>query len=181
MNKILTNEFYNQPTINAAQRLIGKQFHFFGTDAIITETEAYIQDGDESCHASRGKTLRNATMFDDGGVSYVYLIYGMYHCINFVTESEGYGAAVLIRALKIDGVDYKETNGPGKLCRFLDITRKHNGLSLASADLHVKDIDLELPYETTERIGISKSKGLPWRFVVKKENLPPFAPIAKEV
>jgi DNA-3-methyladenine glycosylase len=66
-------------------------------------------------------------MFGEAGHVYVYMIYGVYHCLNVVTEKKDFPAAVLIRAVKIDGVDYKKTNGPGKLCKFLEIDRKLNG------------------------------------------------------
>ncbi len=93
----------------------------------ITEVEAYIGEDDLACHASKGKTKRTEVMYEKAGHAYVYLIYGMYHCMNIVTEARGFPAAILIRSGEIEGVPLKETNGPGKLCRFLGIDRSFNG------------------------------------------------------
>src|SRR5271170_2047520 len=98
----LGRSFFLRPTVQVAQDLLGKRLIFQNFSGIITETEAYHQNNDPACHAYRGKTPRNAPMFGPAGHSYVYFIYGMYHCLNIVTEPEGVAAAVLIRGLKTD-------------------------------------------------------------------------------
>ena len=127
---------------------------------------------DPACHAAKGMTKRNEVMFGKAGVSYVYFIYGMYHCLNFVTEEEGFPAAVLIRGVYIPQVDYKKTNGPGKLCKVMNITREHSGIDITdSNNFYVADKGYDLKFDTTTRIGISLGKDLPWRFVVGKNEL----------
>jgi len=111
----------------------------------IVETEAYIGEGDPACHAARGKTPRNAVMYGPPGYAYIYFIYGMYFCLNVVTEEEGFPAAVLIRAVEpLTGIEKmaqlrKQTkptalaSGPGKLCQAFSLTREQNGLDLCTA------------------------------------------------
>ncbi|PZD74306.1 Putative 3-methyladenine DNA glycosylase [Acaryochloris thomasi RCC1774] len=107
---------------------------------LIVETEAY-GPGDPACHAYRRRTPRNAVMFGPAGMTYVYLIYGMYHCLNVVTDQDEVPSAVLIRALKFEewphclDVQTKQplhriAAGPGKLCRVLDINREFSGIEL---------------------------------------------------
>ncbi len=142
---------------------------FNGTAGLITETEAYIGQDDPACHAARGKTTRNAVMFGPPGFSYVYFIYGMYHCLNFVTEDEGKPAAVLIRGLKLLESPSLHLNGPGKLCRHLGITRDHNGIDITTSDFfYIKDSPPPPTFETTPRIGITQGQEKLWRFVVKQ-------------
>ena len=88
---------------------------------MISETEAYCGPRDLASHASRGKTPRTAIMFGSAGYAYIYLIYGMYYCLNIVTEQKNYPAAVLIRGLYVKGLDYKKTSGPGKICKIMKI------------------------------------------------------------
>lgn len=168
MTKPLPRDFFTQPTLTVAQELLGKIMIFKNTAGIITETEAYIGQDDPACHAARGKTPRNAIMFGPAGFSYVYFIYGMYHCLNFVTETEGMPAAVLIRALKLIEPSPLDLKGPGKLCRHLGITRDHNGIDITTSDgFYVRDSCLTLPFEATPRIGIKQGQEKPWRFVVR--------------
>ncbi len=170
--KKLGRDFYNRPTLKVAKELIGKVVSFANYQGVITETEAYVGEGDPACHAARGKTKRNEVMFGRAGVSYVYFIYGMYHCLNFVTEQEGFPAAVLIRGVYISELNYRKTNGPGKLCKVLNITREHNGVDLVTSDnLFVLDDGYSLEFEVTKRVGISKGQDLPWRFVANKYEL----------
>lgn len=163
----LNRAFFERPTLTVAADLIGKSMFFKGRGAIITETEAYVGEDDPACHAARGMTPRNEVMYGPAGVSYVYFIYGMYHCLNFVTETEGFPAAVLIRGIRIRDIPDQKLNGPGKLCRFLGITREHNKIDLTQAeDFFVADIGLRLSFRTTPRIGISAGTDKPWRFIV---------------
>lgn len=116
--------FFNQSTLVVARSLVGKYLvrdHESGRVAgKIIEVEAYIGQTDKACHASKGRTARTDVMFGPAGVAYVYLIYGMYHCLNVVTEQEGFPAAVLIRAVEVDG---ELIDGPGRLCRALEVDR----------------------------------------------------------
>ncbi len=161
----LNRTYFENPTLDVAQDLIGKVMVFENFKGIITETEAYIGKDDPACHASRGMTPRTEVMFGPAGFSYVYFIYGMYHCLNFVTEREGFPAAVLIRGLKLmdENIHY---NGPGKLCRALGMTREHNNLDIIThPNFGVYDEGLTLPYEITPRIGIRQGQDKLWRFV----------------
>lgn len=167
MERLLTS-FFNRPTLQVSQDLLGKLFIYRDHQGVIMETEAYTALEDPACHAYRGPTPRNAPMFGDPGHIYVYLIYGMYHCMNFVTEPKEIAAAVLIRGLYLLKPSLTYLNGPGKLCRELQIHRTQSGASLTeSDDLAVYDIGLKPEYNTTLRIGLTQGKDLPWRFIVK--------------
>lgn len=169
MAKRLTQTFFAQPTLIIAQELLGKVMTFGDFKGIITETEAYLGQDDPACHAAKKKTPRNAIMFERGGMSYVYFIYGMYHCLNFVTEQEGFPAAVLIRGLTLLNPSPLSLDGPGKLCRHLGITRVHNALDVTThPSFFVEDSSVSPRYEATPRIGITKGQEKLWRFVVKK-------------
>ena len=133
MNKLPRN-FYDRDTKIVAQELLGKFLvhKVSGTTRIgkIVETEAYLGAHDLAAHSSKGLTPRTKIMFGPPGHAYVYLIYGMHHCMNVVTERAGNGAAVLIRALEpVENIAGK-TNGPGLLCRALEIDRRLNGCDL---------------------------------------------------
>ncbi|HKE19719.1 MAG TPA: DNA-3-methyladenine glycosylase [Kofleriaceae bacterium] len=136
----LSRRFFSRPSEVVARALLGKLLVCGGRAGMVVETEAYLGPDDKASHARFGPTSRNAVMFGPGGVSYVYLIYGMYDMFNIVTGREGEGQAVLVRAIDpargIDG-GKRAATGPGKLCRALGITRaRHNGVDLtASADL----------------------------------------------
>jgi len=161
----LSRSFFLRSTPQVAQDLLGKRLIFEDFSGIITETEAYHQDNDPACHAYRGKTSRNAPMFMKGGYSYVYFIYGMYYCLNIVTESEGTAAAILIRGLKMD--DGLHLNGPGKLCRHLGINKDHNVIDLVTSDqFYVKNERLMPDFIATPRIGIRQGADKLWRFVI---------------
>lgn len=171
--KIPDRKFYEQNTVQLAKELLGyKLCRKIGDEifsGIIVETEAYTQD-DPACHAYRGKTPRAATLFKKPGIAYVYLIYGMYHCFNIITEPEETAGAVLIRA--IDPIPpLKNTNGPGKLCRELAITKDFNEADLTSTD---SDLWIEQGIKipsckiiTTTRIGIKVACDYRWRFYIK--------------
>ena len=125
--RILSERFYERDTLTAAKELLGcflvRKIGRKTWRARITEVEAYVGEDDLACHASKGRTKRTETMYGEPGHAYVYLIYGMYHCLNIVTEKGGFPAAVLVRAVEVEDVPKKETDGPGKLCRFLEIDR----------------------------------------------------------
>ena len=97
----LSREFFARDTNIVSMELLGKVLYFQGKMAIITETESYIGQDDPACHAARGRTKRTEIMFGPAGFSYVYLIYGMYYCLNFVTETDGFPAATLIRGAHV--------------------------------------------------------------------------------
>ena len=139
----------------------------------IVETEAYVGPHDLACHASKGRTARTDVMFGHPGHAYVYLIYGMYDCFNVVTEREGHASAVLVRALApIEGCLGK-TDGPGKLCRALRITRAHNRLDLTdpTSDLFIEEGEpLTMAIARGPRIGVDYAgdwAGKALRFWVK--------------
>ena len=132
---ILPRSYFNRPTVQVARSLIGKYLirSIAGQEvaAKIIEVEAYVGPLDRACHASKGRTQRTDVMFGPGGVAYVYLIYGMYHCLNVVTEREEFPSAVLIRAIEIDG---ELIDGPGRLCRALQIDRRFNRVDLTTGE-----------------------------------------------
>ena len=161
----LDRSFFERPTVQVAQELLGKRLTFQNFSGIITEIEAYHQDNDPACHAYKGKTPRNTPMFGPAGHSYVYFIYGMYYCLNMVTEPEGTAAAVLIRGLKIDQLSL---DGPGKLCRHLKITKDHNAIDLIECDyFYVTDEGIKPNLISTPRIGIRQGTDKLWRFLTK--------------
>ena len=129
--RILPRRYFNRPTVTVARSLIGKYLVREIDSRIlagkIVEVEAYVGSQDKACHASKGRTQRTEVMFGPAGVAYVYLIYGMYHCLNVVTEREEFPSAVLIRAVEIDG---ELIDGPGRLCRALQIDRRLNRADL---------------------------------------------------
>ncbi|AIK96652.1 DNA-3-methyladenine glycosylase [Candidatus Odyssella acanthamoebae] len=163
----LDHNFFNRNCAVVAHDLIGKKLVFGEHAGIITETEAYRGADDPASHAHRGITPRSAIMFGPPGKSYVYFIYGMYYCLNIVTEPEGEASAVLIRGLKLLTPPLTHLNGPGKLCRHLGITTRHNGIDLLSDPTFyvsegIQDVDVNI----TPRIGIKKATEKPWRFVL---------------
>src|SRR5688572_13386648 len=110
---ILPSSFYDRPTLEVAESLIGKVLVHRSDDGaaagVIVETEAYIGEDDPACHAAPGPTPRNAPLYGPPGVAYIYLNYGIHYLVNAVTESEGHPAAVLIRALApVDGIRLME-------------------------------------------------------------------------
>ncbi len=183
MKKRLDREFYNRSTLKIAKELLGKYLVIEKdgnyVSGKIVETEAYIGLDDPASHAYRGLTPRNKVMFGEPGYAYVYLTYGMHHCLNFVTERKGFPAAVLIRALEPEGgieimkerrktKDLKSlTNGPAKLCQALGIDRTLNGTDLCSDIIYVEDRGSEpAKIVSTSRIGIREGKEKKWRFYI---------------
>ncbi|MET0155459.1 MAG: DNA-3-methyladenine glycosylase [Rickettsiales bacterium] len=165
-------DFFMRPTLEAARELLGKRLFFKGKYGYISETEAYVGQDDPASHAARGKTPRNAPMFYRGGFSYVYFIYGMYYCINIVTERENFPSAVLIRGL-VAKESAAKTDGPGKLARYLGVTTAHSGIDLTQADDFFVAEGISLSddkVERTPRVGIRVGLEKPWRFLVKDKN-----------
>lgn len=192
--EILPRAFYDRDTLEVARDLLGKYLvhRVDGIELVvrITETEAYIGAVDKACHAYGGRrTARTETLYAQPGTAYVYLIYGMYHCLNFVTEPEGTAAAVLLRGVEAVagtdlmarnrfGRDWNELtayqrknflNGPGKVCKALAITRTHNGLDLTGGnELFLCDGTAPAgEIHVGKRIGIDYAEeavDFPWRF-----------------
>lgn len=135
--------FYARDTVEVARDLLGKHL-IHVVDGVarvgrIVETEAYIGMHDLAAHSSKGITARTRIMFGPPGFAYVYLIYGMYHCVNLVTEGEGHGTAVLLRALEpVRNLEGK-TSGPGLLCKAMGIDLRLNAHDLLSEDFYVAD------------------------------------------
>ncbi|HQS84249.1 MAG: 3-methyladenine DNA glycosylase [Alphaproteobacteria bacterium 16-39-46] len=165
----LERDFFEQNTVEVAQNLLGKIMVFQNFKGIIFETEAYRGNDDPASHAHRGSTPRTQVMFERGGISYVYFIYGMYHCLNFVTEREGAPGAVLIRGLQLLEPEPKVLEGPGKICRHLFLTKEHHGIDVVQSDSFylLEDLDFKkIEYASTSRTGIQKGKEKLWRFVI---------------
>lgn len=187
---ILPGDFYERPTIDVAQALLGCCLvHEEGnmtTAGKIVETEAYLS-GDPAAHSFIGKTKRNAVLFGPVGHAYVYLIYGMHYCVNVVTGEEGLGEAVLIRALEpLQGIHVMKRrrvtesisqlcSGPGKLTAAMGITRECNGVSFMDGPLRIRSRDSApgtVPVRNDEivrttRVGIIKAAEKPLRFYLK--------------
>lgn len=201
---IIKPSFYNRPTLKVARELLGHYLVRKTEQGLlvgrIIETEAYCGPKDKANHASRGLTDRTAPMFGPAGYSYIYLIYGMYCCLNIVTEKEGYPAAVLIRAIEpIKGVGFmmknrkKEwndeaklrsgtrrsfassfhnlSNGPGKLCQALNLTKKQNRLNITTKKnnlwIETSLEKIKLRIKKGPRVGIDYAgeyKNKLWRF-----------------
>ena len=136
MSTRLTQDFYAQGTIDVARGLLGQRLVHRLPDGTqlsgeIVETEAYLGVEDPAAHTFGGRhTERNAVMYGPAGFSYIYFIYGMHFCLNVVTAEEGTPEAVLLRALFVREDEPHLANGPGKLCRALQLTRVQNGLDL---------------------------------------------------
>lgn len=165
---ILKRNFYLKPTLQVAKNLLGKYLVYKDKSAKIIEVEAYIGQKDLACHASKGKTKRNEAMFLEGGHTYIYLIYGIYHCLNIVTGKREHPEAILIRALEYEGCD-----GPGKLCRKFGLKRAQNGLDLTKGPIYIEDRGVKIAKNRiigTSRIGVAyagKWAKKPWRFLIK--------------
>lgn len=174
----LPGDFYNQSTIKVAQELLGKflvrQYHGKKISGMICETEAYVGFKDKASHASRGRTRRTEIMFGPAGYAYVYLIYGMYYCLNVVTARVGYPAAVLIRAVEpyAGAIKFGVASGPGKLCRYFKIDKKLNGVDLTGHVLWIEDQGVLIKKSAIkrgQRIGVDYAgeyKKKLWRYYV---------------
>ena len=190
----LSREFYARDTRSVARELLGMRLvRLAGGQrlaGVILETEAYRGEEDQGCHARAGLTPRTRVMYGPAGHAYVYFTYGMHWMLNFVTESEGFPAAVLIRAIlptegldaiagRRDGQPFERwTDGPAKLCRALDIDGQHHGLDLCAPQA-VIFVERGEPVSDAAvtigpRVGLNNVpepwKSVPWRYLWREEN-----------
>ncbi|GAA1931804.1 DNA-3-methyladenine glycosylase [Nocardioides lentus] len=172
------------PVLEVAPLLLGARLTHAGVTVRLTEVEAYAGPDDPGSHAYRGRTARNATMFGPAGRLYVYFTYGMHHCANVCVGPEGTAAAVLVRAGEVvagtaaardrrpRSTDRDLARGPARLCRALDLDRRHDGAELAStAGPH---LELAAPPDpsrvrTGPRVGLRGAPERPWRFWLHDE------------
>ena len=189
-NKLPKSFYIKNNILEISQNLLGKilqtNFNNKITSGIIVETEAYAGALDKGSHAYKNKkTFRNKPMFDEGGICYVYLCYGIYYLFNIVTNKKEIPHAILIRAIepfkgkklmterrKFKNFNFKLTNGPGKLSIALGINANHNGESLFSNNIAIFDYQCikKSDIVSTSRIGIDyagKDANLPYRFYIK--------------
>jgi DNA-3-methyladenine glycosylase len=186
----LPRSFYIRPTLIVARDLLGKYLVRRVRKKLligkIVEVEGYLGEKDPASHSYRGKTKRNEVMFKEGGHLYVYFTYGMHFCCNVVTEEEGKGRAVLLRAVEpLEGIEvmrknrrfdadrkdyWNLTNGPAKLCEAFGIRREMNGVDLTSGDLFLMDGQTinRSAIGTSGRIGIKDGREKEWRFFVRR-------------
>jgi len=193
----LEREFYNRDSVSVAKDLLGKFLvHKVNGEELIgkiVEVEAYMGPTDKAAHSyGNRRTDRNEVMYGPPGYAYVYIIYGMYNCMNVVVEQPGKPQAILIRALEpVKGLEamaqfrykkeYEElskrqvlglTSGPGKLCISLNIDRSHNGEDLCGDNIYILEDDKKEEFEiaATPRINIDyaeEAKDFLWRFLIK--------------
>ncbi|MBD2176037.1 DNA-3-methyladenine glycosylase [Pseudanabaena sp. FACHB-1998] len=176
---LLEKSFFERPASAVAPDLLGctlvRRIEGVTYRGVIVETEAY-DASDPACHGYRRKTQRNAAIFGAPCTAYVYLIYGIYHCVNIVTDREDFCSAVLIRAIECDRLpswsNPKEKMnragaGPGKLCRLFKIDRQLDGVTLHpdfDLWLEARSPNFNEPIIQTTRIGITQGVDLPWRW-----------------
>lgn len=162
--KKLSREFYDRDTVVVAKELLGKYLVHVVKDVSrvgkIVEVEAYLGPHDLAAHSSKGCTARTKVMFGPPGHAYVYLVYGMYHCVNVVTEQEGHGSAVLLRAIEPIKNIKGRTQGPGLLCAAMEIDKRLYGHDLVSDDFYIAKEDQPEPFKIVKkpRIGVDYAK-----------------------
>lgn len=162
MSDVLPQSFYERDSFVVARELLGKRLvhEVKGQklSGLITEVEVYDGPEDQASHARMGLTQRNAPMFGEPGVWYVYLCYGVHWMLNIVTRERGYPAALLIRGLDV-------AQGPGRLTKYLQITKQQNNTkALENASLYVEEggvVPVESDIKQVPRIGIAYA-GDPW-------------------
>ena len=189
--KLLQSYYCNTDTLQLSKDILGKKIvtniNNKITSGIIVELEAYLGVNDKASHAYNGKnTPRTKTMFKKGGVAYVYLCYGVHYLFNIVCNLRNIPHAILIRSIEpIEGIDlmkkrrniktnsYNLTNGPGKLCQALGITKTFNNKSLMDDNIWIEDADYIIPDKnilSVPRIGVDyagEDAQLPYRFYIK--------------
>jgi DNA-3-methyladenine glycosylase len=178
---VLGRDFYARPATEVARDCLGKILVHGSAVGRIIETEAYLGADDRAAHAWRGVTERTRVLFGPPGHAYVYFIYGMYECLNFVAEEEGKAGCVLIRALEpVAGIALMRrrrpaanriedlASGPGKLTLAMGITRRLNGADLTKGPLEVREERSRFPFDVqvTPRIGITHCAEWPLRFFI---------------
>jgi DNA-3-methyladenine glycosylase len=179
---ILKREFYDRPTVEVARGLLGKILVHGPTAGIIVEAEAYLGGSDLASHASRGITNRTRVIFGPPGHAYVYIIYGMYDCLNLVAEAEGKPGCVLIRAIEpVAGIELMQkrrptarriedlASGPSKLTLAMGITTAQYGVDVTRGSLVVREPGEHRAVEikVTPRINVNVCSDWPLRFIVK--------------
>lgn len=187
----LSRAFFARPTLQVARDLIGMRLVRLENGrriaGYILEAEAYIGEEDQGCHARAGRTKRTEVMYGPPGFTYVYFTYGMHWLLNLVTEGEGFPAAVLLRSIwpseglediasRREGVaPDRWTDGPGKICRALNIDGSLNGIDTCApgADIFLEE-GLSIPdsaVTNTPRVGLNNVpepwKSIPWRFLAR--------------
>ncbi|MBP6772095.1 MAG: DNA-3-methyladenine glycosylase [Gemmatimonadaceae bacterium] len=182
--------FYDREPALVARELLGAVLRIVdetgeAVSGRIVETEAYLGPHDPACHAVAGRTPRTWHLFGPPGTAYVYFIYGMHWCVNAVTREDGFGSAVLIRALEpLEGIprmrlrrpkarrDAQLCNGPGKLCAALAIDRTLDGASLTGASrltIHAGHPIPDARVSVGPRIGITKAADWPLRYLASSD------------
>lgn len=176
MTQRLERSFFDRNVLDVAYELIGTTLLVDGVGGSIVEVEAYDQ-ADPASHSFRGPTPRNAAMFGPPGHAYIYKIYGIHWCLNFVCQP---GSAILVRAIEpTTGLDQMHRrrgglgtrqlcSGPGKLCQALGVNLAHNGLALDTAPFALLPSADTPDVITGPRIGITKGMETPWRFVQRQ-------------
>ncbi|WP_028308569.1 DNA-3-methyladenine glycosylase [Desulfitibacter alkalitolerans] len=182
--KEITRNFFTNDTKTVAKDLLGCLLIYNSSKGLvggyIVETEAYLGHNDPACHSCRGRTKRNEVMFLGPGLVYVYLIYGLYYCLNFTTDLKDKPEAVLIRALEpVTGIEIMQHNrnrmelkelcsGPGKLAQALGIDMELNGTRIGDKiTIYMRTNELKNHIVATTRIGISQAADLPLRFYIR--------------
>jgi len=181
-SRVLPRRFYVRDTETVARELLGKILVHQGTAGRIVETEAYLGLGDLAAHASHGLTQRTRVIFGPPGHAYVYLIYGMYQCLNLVAEPDGTPGCVLLRAVEpLIGIEIMRrrrraarrpedlASGPGKLTQALGITLSDYGADVTRGVLTVRALKCEPPFEVaaTARMGFTDQADRPLRYIVR--------------
>jgi DNA-3-methyladenine glycosylase len=157
------------PILDVAPRLLGASLRHGAISVRITEVEAYDGPNDPGSHAANGRTARTDVMFGPPGYLYVYLIYGMHHCMNVVCGPEGQPSAVLLRAGVIEGEPSDLARGPGRLCKALGIDRSFTGTDLVAGRV---TLELGPPVDPTliatgPRVGLRLAADRPWRYWIE--------------
>lgn len=187
--KKLPREFYNRDVLTVAEEILGKTLVHITKDGVakgkIVEVEAYNGLCDKAAHSYKNlRSKRTEIQYGEGGYAYVYLIYGMHHCMNIVVNRENLPEVLLLRALQpIEGLELMKKrrktenvkmlcNGPGKLCQAMEITREHYGEDLCGENFYLENTPSVKPEEIvrTKRINIDYAKeavDFPWRFFIK--------------
>ena len=167
---LLERSYFSSPATHLAADLLGKILCRRTENGVlrarITETECYFGEEDTACHAHKGKTERTKTMYEEGGITYVYLCYGMHAMLNIVTGLRDHPEAVLIRG--VEGA-----NGPGRTTKLLQITTKDNASPLApESGIWIEDDGLKFDYTALPRVGIDyaseEDRNRPWRYIIKE-------------